>query len=590
VSSPTEAPISTTAALRRALVLAPTLRRGLLATVAFGFVGALGRLVVPVSLQVVIDRYVMAPDGVRIGAVAGLGAAALAVLTVTALANRHAQVRMSTAAARGLCELRVMTFAHLHRLSVLHVQGERRGALVARVTSDIQEIQQFLGWGGINLILGVLRVVLVMAVMVIYQWELALLVASITLGYGLVLRWFQRLLQRAYDQVRVRVADSMAAIGEAIAGLPTVRAYGAEQRTRTRLRDRLAAQFAAEYRTHRTAAALFSSGEIFAALVQAVVLVAGLFAVDVSAGTLIAFLFLVNQFIEPVQMLVETLDQAQVAASGVRRILRVLDLPADLDDREQGPALPAGGLSVATQDVRFAYGDGAEVLHGIDVDLAAGQRVAIVGETGSGKTTFAKLLVRLLRPDAGHILIGGVPLDDVGAAALRDRIAFVPQEGFLFDGTLADNVRYGRPDATDDEVRQAFADLRLEGWLAQRPGGIDGTVGQRGGQLSAGERQLVALVRAWIADPDVLVLDEATSAVDPALDVQLRTAVERLTAGRTSITIAHRLATAETADVVIVFDAGRIAARGTHAELLDRSTVYQRLHADWTAGTTLARS
>lgn len=588
MSVPPETPISTTTALRRALALAPTLRRGLVATVAFGFIGAIGRLVVPVSLQVVIDRYVLAPGGVRIGAVAGLGAVALAVLTLTALANRHAQVRMSTASARGLCELRVMTFAHLHRLSLMHVQGERRGALVARVTSDVQEIQQFLGWGGINLILGVLRVALVMAVMLVYRWELALLVAGITFGYGLVLRWFQRLLQRAYDQVRVRVADSMAAIGEAIAGLPTIRAYGAEQRTRTRLRDRLAAQFSAEYRTHRTAAALFSSGEIFSAIVQAVVLVTGLVAVDVSAGTLIAFLFLVNQFIEPVQMLVETLDQAQVAASGVRRILRVLDVPADLDEREEGVALPRGGLSVVVHGVRFAYGDGAEVLHDIDVELAAGTRVAVVGETGSGKTTFAKLLVRLLRPDAGRILIGGVPLDDVSAASLRSRVAFVPQEGFLFGGTLADNVRYGRPAASDDEVRRAFTDLHLDDWLDGRPDGIDGPVGQRGNQLSAGERQLVALVRAWIADPDVLVLDEATSAVDPALDVQLRRAVERLTAGRTSITIAHRLATAETANVVIVFDAGRIVARGTHAELLAGSAVYQRLHADWMAGTTLA--
>jgi putative ABC transport system ATP-binding protein len=388
----------------------------------------------------------------------------------------------------------------------------------------------------------------------------------------------------------VRVADSMAAIGEAIAGLPTVRAYGAEHRTRLRLRHRLSAQFTAEYRTHRTAAALFSSGEIFSALVQAVVLVVGLFAVDVSAGTLIAFLFLVNQFIEPVQMLVETLDQAQVAASGVRRILRVLDIAPDLDEREDGRDLPDGGLSVVADGVGFAYGDGAEVLHDVSVDIAPGDRVAIVGETGSGKTTFAKLLVRLLRPDTGRVLIGGVPLDDVAATALRTHVAFVPQEGFLFDGSLADNVRYGRPDATDEEVRQAFTDLDLDGWLASRGGGIDSQVGQRGTQLSAGERQLVALVRAWIADPDVLVLDEATSAVDPALDVQLRRAIEHLTSGRTSITIAHRLATAESADTVIVFAAGRIVATGTHDELQAGSDVYRALHADWTAGTTLTSS
>jgi putative ABC transport system ATP-binding protein len=484
-----------------------------------------------------------------------------------------------------------MTFEHLHRLSVLHVEGERRGALVARVTSDVQEIQQFLQWGGVNLLLGVLRIVLVVAVMAGYRWELALVVAGLTAGYGVALRWFQQLLQQAYDQVRVRVADSMAAIGEAIVGLPTVRAYGAESRTRRRLRQRLAAQYSAEYRTHRTAAALFSTAEIFSAAVQAIVLLVGLFVLDgMTAGTLVAFMFLVNQFIEPVQTLVETLDQAQVAASGVRRILRVLDVEPDLDERDDGLDLPGGALEVRARGIRFAYGDGPDVLRDVDVEMPAGRRIAIVGETGSGKTTFAKLVVRLLRPDAGQMLIGDVPLEDVSARSLRAHVAFVPQEGFLFDATLADNVRYGDPTADDRQVLAAFADLDLDGWLADLPLGIDSRVGQRGGRLSAGERQLVALVRAWIADPAVLVLDEATSAVDPALDVQLRHAIERLTAGRTSITIAHRLATAERADLVVVFDAGRIVDRGTHDELLAGSAVYQRLHRDWAAGTTMRSS
>ncbi len=583
--------IGTAGALRRALRLAPTLRRGLGCTTILAIVGALARLVVPITLQLVIDRHILSGNGVDVGAVARLCALAIVVLVGATAANRRAQIRMSTAAANGLCELRIMTFAHLHRLSILHVQGERRGALVARVTSDVQEIQQFLSWGGVNLLLGVIRVVLVLSVMVAYRWELALVVGVITAGYAVVLRWFQRLLQHAYDQVRVRVADSMAALGEAIVGLPTVRAYGAESRMRRRLRDRLAAQYSAEYRTHRTAAALFSTAEVFSATMQAIVLLTGLFVVDgLSAGTLVAFMFLVNQFIEPVQTLVETLDQAQVAASGLRRILRVLDIEPDLDERDEGVDLPDGPLAVRACGVRFAYGAGPDVLHDLAVELPAGRRIAIVGETGSGKTTFAKLVVRLLRPGGGRILIGGVPLGDLSAAALRAHVAFVPQEGFLFDATLSDNVRYGDPAADDEQIRQAFADLDLDGWLATLPAGIDSRVGQRGNRLSAGERQLVALVRAWIADPAVLVLDEATSAVDPALDVQLRRAIERLTAGRTSITIAHRLATAERADLVVVFDAGRIVARGTHADLLGRSDVYRRLHGDWTAGTTLASS
>ena len=584
-----QAPLGAVRALRRALRLSPALRAGLAGTVGLAVLGALGRVVIPITMQIVIDRHILSPGGVDVGAIVRLGALALTILLLTAIASRMAQVRMSTAAANGLCELRVMTFAHLHRLSTLHVQGERRGALVARVTSDVQEIQQFLGWGGVNLLLGVLRITIVVALMIYYRWELALVVGIITFAYALVLRWFQHVLQRAYDRVRLRVADSMAAIGEAIVGLPTVRAYGAEDRTRTRLRQRLNAQYRAEYRTHRAAAALFSTAEVFSATIIVIVLLIGLFWLDgISAGVLIAFLFLVNQFIEPVQTLVETLDQAQVAASGMRRILRVLDIPPDLDDRDDGRDLPEGGLSVHTQGVRFAYTPGRDVLTHVDVEIPAGRRTAVVGETGSGKTTFAKLLVRLLRPSDGAIMIGEVPLSDVAPGVLRKRLAFVPQEGFLFDATIADNVRYGRPDADDARVAAAFTELDLSGWLDTLPDGLDTMVGQRGERLSAGERQLVALVRAWIADPDVLVLDEATSAVDPALDVQLRHAIERLTAGRTSITIAHRLATAETSDLVIVFDDGRVVAQGTHAELLRNSPVYQRLHADWTAGTTLS--
>jgi ATP-binding cassette, subfamily B, bacterial len=576
-------------ALLRTLRLAPALRAGLAGTVVLALVGALGRIVIPVTMQVVIDRHILTSGTVRMGPVAGLGALALGVLLATAGANRSSQIRMATAAANGLCELQVMTFAHLHRLSMLHVQGERRGALVARVTSDIQEIQQFVSWGGVNLVLSTLRIVLVVALMLFYRWELALVVLVITAGFALVLRWFQRMLQQAYDRVRLRVADSLAAMGEAIAGLPTIRAYGAEDRTRARLRERLSAQFWAEYRTHRRAAALFSSAEVFSAAVTALVLLTGLFVLDgVSVGTLVAFMFLVNQFIEPVQTLVETLDQAQVAASGVRRILRVLDVPADLDDRDEGADLPSGALSVEARGVRFAYPSGGDVLTDINVEIPAGQRTAIVGETGSGKTTFAKLLVRLLRPAAGDVRIGGVALDRARASALRARVAFVPQEGFLFDATVADNVRYGRPTADDAQVRQAFVELDLGDWLATLPEGIHSRVGQRGSQLSAGERQLVALARAWIANPSVLVLDEATSAVDPALDVQLRHAIERLTTGRTSITIAHRLATAENADLVVVFDGGKAVAQGTHRQLLGDSPVYRRLHSDWAAGTTLA--
>ncbi|MGH8875197.1 MAG: ABC transporter ATP-binding protein, partial [Acidimicrobiia bacterium] len=251
-----------------------------------------------------------------------------------------------------------------------------------------------------------------------------------------------------------------------------------------------------------------------------------------------------------------------------------------------GVDLPPGGLDVFFDHVRFRYPTGPDVLCDVTVGVPAGRRVAVVGETGSGKTTFAKLACRLLDPTEGVIEVGGVPIDRVRFASLRSRVAFVPQDGFLFDASLGDNVRYGRPEASEREIRAAFIELGLDGWLERLPGGLDHPVGERGGNLSAGERQLVALVRAWISVPDLLVLDEATSAVDPVLEVQLRRAIERLTGGRTSITIAHRLSTAEAADEVLVFDRGRLVERGHHRELVAAGGVYSRLHSDWMAGST----
>jgi ABC-type multidrug transport system fused ATPase/permease subunit len=236
--------------------------------------------------------------------------------------------------------------------------------------------------------------------------------------------------------------------------------------------------------------------------------------------------------------------------------------------------------------VRFRYPTGNDVVRDVTVDIAPGAKVAVVGETGSGKTTFAKLATRLLDPTAGTVSIGGVRLDTVRFVSLRRRVSYVPQEGFLFDMSIADNVRYGKPGVDDIGIAAAFADLGISEWVASVGDGLETRVGERGSNLSAGERQLVALVRAWIADPDVLVLDEATSAVDPALEVQLRRAIERLLHGRTSITIAHRLSTAEAADEVLVFHDGELVERGPHAALVAAGGVYARLHRDWEGATT----
>jgi ATP-binding cassette subfamily B protein len=574
---------STGNALRRAFLVAPALSKGLGLTLALAVVGTALQLVVPITIQRIIDS-VLLSSGVDTSGVIVAGVVALVAIALAMWARRASLARLARSSVTGLTDLRVTTFAHLHRLSMLHVQAERRGALVSRVTSDIETMQQFMEWGGVGIILGAAQIALAVTVMLVYEWRLALMIVVGVFLYSLMLLWFQRILRRAHDRVRERVADSLSVIGEATAGLPTVRAFGMESAVMGKVSRALDRQYRAEYGAGALAAGLFSSAELFAGIITAAVVAVGVvFGVSwgLSAGTLVAFLFLVTLLVEPVQMLVETINQAQSAGAGLRKVLNVLDTPIDVEDPVDGSSLPDRPLDIRFDNVRFRYPTGGDVLVDVNVGIAAGERAAVVGETGSGKTTFAKLATRLLDPADGAVTIADTPIDRVRFDSLRSRVAYVPQEGFLFDGTVADNIRYGKPGVDDDGIRAAIADLGLLEWVDSLPGGIRAHVGERGGNLSAGERQLVAIIRAWIANPDLLVLDEATSAVDPALEVQIRRAIERLTAGRTSITVAHRLSTAEAADTVLVFDGGRLVERGRHGELVSAGGVYAGLHRDW---------
>jgi putative ABC transport system ATP-binding protein len=542
-------------------------------------------------VQQIIDNDLLVEGGPNLTAIVVKAGVGLAVLGLAGLLTRLGLVRLATSTAGGLKELRVKLFGHLHRLSILHVQAERRGALVSRVTNDITTIQDFMEFGGVGMLIGSAQILLALVVMFIYQWRLALLVVLGIVVYVGLLLLFQQILQKAHDRVREKVADSLSVMGETITGLSVIRAHGVEDTAIARVEAALEHQVTAEHRANRMSAVLFSSAELFAAGITATVIAVGIVmgaASGTTAGTLLAFLFLVNLMIEPVQTLVETVDQAQRAAAGVRRVLRVLDSPIDIPDPVDGVDLPGGPLGVVMTDVSFRYLEGRDVLQNVNVQIPIGRRVAVVGETGSGKTTFAKLVTRLLDPAEGVVEIEGIPLKQVAFRSLRSRVAFVPQEGFLFSTTIAENIRYGRPAASTREIETAFIELGLDPWLDRLPEGLDTPVGERGANLSAGERQLVAMVRAWIAGPDLLVLDEATSAVDPALEVSLRRAIERLTAGRTSITVAHRLSTAEAADEILVFDHGVLVERGNHGQLIAARGVYSKLYADWNKATRTA--
>jgi len=579
---------STGVAIRRAFKEAPVLRQGLRLTLFMAMAGQAITVVTPIVIQQIIDKEILNPSGIDMMGVVQKASIALVALIVGVFVGRIALLRLVRTSSTGLSDLRSKTFGHIMSQSVLHVQSERRGNLVSRVTSDINTLQEFMEWGGIGLIVGLSQVVLATAVMVIYEWRMALIALVGVILYLAMMRWFQKILASNYDEVRHEVGVSLGVLSESISAIPVVRSYGTEAITKTRVAEALERRFRIEFKTARFGNILYSTAEVFAGLLTAILVVAGvLIGINqgMSAGTLIAFLFLANLLIEPLQIVVETLEFAQGAASGLRRVLEVLDDEVEIEDPPDPENLRPGGLSVRFENVRYAYPTGPDVLTNVSVDVAVGASVAVVGETGSGKTTFAKLVVRLLDPSEGIIHIGGVRAQNLRLADIRDRVAFVPQEGFLFDDTVANNVRYGRTEADDAEIWTAFHELGLGEWVERLPSSLETKVGERGGNLSAGERQLVALVRAWIGSPDLLVLDEATSAVDPVLDVALRHAIKKLTEGRTSVTIAHRMSTAEGADDVFVFDDGRLVERGHHLELLDQGGFYAGLYADWTTGT-----
>ena len=572
--------------IRRGIHHSPELVEGIRVTALLAVVASAGQVVVPIAVQQTLDRGLGRPGGTDVPFVVLMGVAAALAVGLTGLASYGMTSRLFRSAERGLATLRTKAFRHVHDLPLLTQNTERRGSLVSRVTSDVDQVSQFLVFGGLLFVVSIGQVLLATIVMLVYSWQLTVVVWVCFAPLFLSLRFFQRKLSEAYGVVRRQVGVMLSAISEPVVGAAVVRSYAVEARTQARIDEAVLTHQRMSTRAQGFTAVSFSLGGISAGLANAGVIVVGVklgFAGEISAGEVLAFAFLVTLFVGPVQMGTQILTEAQSAIAGWRRVIGILDTPADLvDPGPDGQVLPRGPIDVRFEHVDFAYPGGPPVLRDVDLTIAAGRRVAIVGETGSGKSTFAKLLTRLMDPSAGAVLLDDVDVRDITPTALRSSVVLVPQEGFLFDDTIAANVRYGRLDATLDDIRASAAELGLNDWLAGLPDELETRVGQRGESLSAGERQLVALLRAHLADPDLLVLDEATSAVDPRLEMRIGRALERLMSGRTSVTIAHRLSTAENADEVVVVDQGRVVQRGHHTALLaDPDGVYAGLHRSW---------
>ncbi|WP_425953830.1 ABC transporter ATP-binding protein [Xylanimonas sp. McL0601] len=613
------------ATLRRGVQISPQIIEGIGWTLLLAVLAAAGRVVVPLAVRATIDGGILAsggPDARRIALLMSLAAAALLVSgACSALVN----LRLVRRTEAGLATLRVRAFRHVHDLATLTQSTERRGSLVSRVTSDVDTISLFVQWGGIMLLVSTLQVIVATALMLVFSWQLTLVVWACFVPLYLVLRFGQKHVNRRYTRVRERVGAMLGAISEAVVGAETVRAYGVAARTGRRIEDSIETTRQAQGSAQRLVATTFSSGTLMSTLALAAVVVVGAhLGVDgeLTAGQVVAFLFLVQLFTGPVQQATEILNELQNAVAGWRRVLAVVETTVEVDEAPDAVASPRGPAHVALRGVRFAYPGGPEVLHGVDLELPAQAKVAVVGQTGSGKTTIAKLVTRLMDPTAGAVLLDGVDLRALTLASLRERVVLVPQEGFLFDGTVLDNAAYGLRDlrppvvalvetgpasgdpvsagsatagsaperapeqsATEARVLAAFGALGLSDWLADLPDGVHTAVGQRGESLSAGERQLVAIARAYLAEPDLLVLDEATSAVDPATEVRIARALDSLTSGRSTITIAHRLSTAEASDLVVVVDAGLVVEVGPHDALAAAGGVYARMHDAWVAQT-----
>lgn len=569
--------------LRRTLAMAAPFRKTMVAALSCVIAVTLCTLAGPVLVRHGIDA------GIRTKNTRSLNISVIAYIAVTCIAycfGRAQYIFINRAGENLLRVLRLRVFSQMQKQSMAFYDREKAGVLVARMTADIESMSELVQWGLLQFISAGFLLFLAVILLFTLSWELtfvALLVMPVIFAASIK---FQRDSNKAYLDVRERVGANLSALQEGITGVRVIQAYAREEEQVRRFRASNNALYKSHMHSVKVSMWYFGLVEFSGIFASALIVGMGGWLVhrgSVSVGTVVAFVLLLANLFDPVQQLSQLYNTMQSAGAALKKLYGIMDAVPDVNESISAVDLPEHG-DLVVSDTTFTYATGAQpALRNVSIAVPNGKRLALVGPTGAGKSTLAKLMARLYDPNEGSITYGGVNLRDATMQSLRERIVVVPQEGFLFNGTIRENLRIAKSEATDAEIESALRALGVYERFMAFPEGLDTEVHERGSRLSAGERQLVSLARAALVDPAVLVLDEATSNLDPGTEKDVEAALEALMQGRSVVVVAHRLTTVQRADAIGVVDHAELVEWGTHSELVQKNGKYAALVNAWNA-------
>ncbi len=571
----------TQAVLRRSLRMAKPFRRSVAAVFLFVTVSVVCTLDGPLLVRYGIDSGIRKNNGRTLNIAVG-GYACVALLSY--VVSRGQIISVNIAGEGFLRLLRLRVFDKIQKQSMSFFDREKAGVLVSRMTADIESMAELVQWGLLGFMAASLLLVLALVLLFALSWQLTLVALLVLPILVIASVKFQRDSNKAYLEIREKVGSNLSALQEGITGVRVIQAYAREGEQIRRFEESNQDLFRSHMHSVRVTTWYFGLVEFSGIAASALMVGIGGWLVhrqDVSLGTVVAFVLLLANLFDPVQQLSQLYNTLQSATAALHKLFAIIDAVPDVDEAPAPVELPRDG-NLVVDSVTFTYEAGTRpALQDVSITVKAGQRLALVGPTGAGKSTLAKLMARLYDPDTGTVTFGGVDLRQASFVSLRDRIVVIPQEGFLFDGTIRENLLIAKPDATDAQIIEALTNLQLLERFEAFPEGLNTEVQERGTRLSAGERQLVALSRAALIDPAVLVLDEATSNLDPGTEHDIERALEKLMQGRTVVVVAHRLSTVRRADRIAVVSDARVTEFGTHDELIALGGHYSVLAATW---------